>query len=62
MAANSNSVTQTIAEEKLSGQEYLNCCVLRGSFFFTVALRPNAGHGLLILEVSRSPKTTHHSR
>jgi hypothetical protein len=30
------------------------------SFFF-VALRPNAGHGLLTLEVSRS-HTTHHSR
>ena len=28
---------------------------------FPVALRPHAGHGLLILEVSRS-RTTHHSR
>jgi hypothetical protein len=28
----------------------------------SVALRPNAGHGLLILEVSRSHITTHHSR
>jgi len=27
-----------------------------------VALRPNAGHGLLILEVSRSHATTHHTR
>jgi hypothetical protein len=27
-----------------------------------VALRPNAGHGLLILQVSRSHTTTHHSR
>ena len=27
-----------------------------------VALRPNAGHGLLILEISRSHTTTHHSR
>jgi len=26
-----------------------------------VALRPNAGHGLLILEVSRSYTTTHHN-
>jgi hypothetical protein len=32
-----------------------------GSFFF-VALRPNAGHGLLVLEVSRSHTTMHHSR
>jgi hypothetical protein len=30
--------------------------------FLNVALRPNAGHGLLILEVSRSHTTTHHSR
>ena len=30
--------------------------------FFSVALRPNAGHGLLILEVSKSHTTTHHSR
>jgi len=31
-------------------------------FVFYVALRPNAGHGHLILEVSRSHTTTHHSR
>jgi len=31
-------------------------------FFFFVALRPNAGHGLLILEVSWSHTTTYHSR
>ena len=31
-------------------------------FFFAVALRPNAGHDLLILEVSGSHTTTHHSR
>ena len=29
---------------------------------FSVALRPNAGQGLLILEVSGSHTTTHHSR
>ena len=34
----------------------------RLSFFFSVALRPNTGHGLLILEVSRSHTTTHYSR
>ena len=32
------------------------------SFFPPVAPRPNAGHGLLILEVSRSHTTTHHNR
>ena len=31
-------------------------------FFFFLALRSNVGHGLLILEVSRSHTTTHHSR
>ena len=30
--------------------------------FFFVALQPNACHGLLILEVSRSHTTTDHSR
>ena len=32
------------------------------TFFLPVALRPNAGYGLLIHEVSRSHTTTHHSR
>jgi len=31
-------------------------------YIFAVALRPHAGHGLLILEVSRSHTTVHHSR
>jgi hypothetical protein len=35
--------------------------LLKGFFFLAVALRPNAGHGL-ILEVSRSHTTTHRSR
>jgi len=30
-------------------------------FLFPVALRPNAGYGFLILEVSRSHTLTHHS-
>ena len=30
--------------------------------FFFATLRPNAGHGLLVLDVSRSHTTTHHSR
>ena len=33
-----------------------------GKFPFPVALRPNAGHGLHIHEVSRSHTATHHSR
>jgi hypothetical protein len=37
----------------------IHCCIMN---FFSVALRSNAGHGLLILEVSRSHTTTHHSR
>ena len=35
---------------------------LSNSMHFFVALRPNAGHDLLILEVSRSHTMTHHSR
>jgi len=31
-------------------------------FFFSLKLRPNVGHGLLILEVSRSHTMMHHSR
>ena len=38
----------------------LYCCLF--VCLFTVGLRPNAGHGLLIHEVSRSHSTTHHSR
>jgi hypothetical protein len=37
-------------------------CVIELSFLYPVALRSNAGHGLLILEVSRSNTSTHHSR
>jgi hypothetical protein len=36
--------------------------VISKDFFFSMALRPNQGHGLLILEVSRSHTTTCHSR
>ena len=35
---------------------------LQTLFFLAVALRPNAGRGLLILDVSRSHTTTQHSR
>ena len=38
----------------------INRCV--NNAIFLVALRPNAGHRLLILEVSRSHTTTQHSR
>ena len=45
--------------------EYLDVptllCLYTYIFFF-VALRPNTGHGLLILEDSRSHATTHYSR
>ena len=40
----------------------LRACIDTDLFLFAVALRPNAGHDLLILEVSRSHTTTHHSR
>jgi len=38
---------------------YRDCFI---TLFFSVALRPNAGHGLLIHEVPRSRTTTRHSR
>ena len=38
------------------------CCNYSTFFFIPVPLRPHAGHGLLIHEVSRSHTTTHHSR
>jgi hypothetical protein len=41
---------------------FVNYCAVYILFFFAVALRPNAGHGPLILEVSRLHTTTHHSR
>jgi len=36
--------------------------VIKCNIFFAVALRPNAGHGLHIFEVSTSHTTTHHIR
>jgi len=42
--------------------DFLHKFVSNISLFFSVALRPNAGHSLRILEVSRSHVTTHHSR
>jgi len=47
--------------------EHENFCHLYYKYIYSpptppVALRPNAGHALLILEVSRSHTTTHHSR
>ena len=54
-----------------SGNIYTVCCIPLLFFstdmtteviFFFVALRPNAGHGLLIFEVSRSHTTKHYSQ
>jgi hypothetical protein len=42
----------------VTGHVFFTACL----FFSSVALRPNAGHGLLVLKVSRSHITTHHSR
>ena len=43
-------------------KEFIQCSKNFPPSFFSVALRPKAGHGLLILEVSRSNTTTYHSR
>jgi len=45
--------SQSLKERKVSLWRY---------YLFAVALRPNAGHGLLIFDVSRSHTTTYHSR
>ena len=49
-----------VSKKKNTG--YIPCTYTIISFFFPVALRLNAGHGLLIFEVSRSHTTTHHSQ
>jgi len=65
-AYNSTSLVPIL--RRMSPFHTLSSCFLRSILilssylFFFVALRPNAGHGLLILEVSRSHSTTHHSR
>jgi hypothetical protein len=53
---------ENTSREKMHNADSSNFVCLFLLFFFAVALRPNAGHGLLILEVSRSHTTTHHSR
>ena len=40
----------------------LFCLFIIKLFFFPAALLPNASHGLLIHETSRSHTTTHHSQ
>jgi len=47
---------------KASGKNYFVLLVKYLIDFFSVALRPNAVHGLLVLEVSISHTTTHYSR
>ena len=44
------------------GLQIIKLLIMHFFSFFLVALRPNAGLGLLIHEVSRSHTTTHHSR
>ena len=52
--------TRVVLAERIS-KSRLNIGILK-YIFFPVALRPNAGHGLLILDVSRSHTAMHHSR
>jgi len=59
-------VPAVLPPRKSPGNHWGGVCLYRKAiwryFLFSVALRPNAGHGLLILEVSRSHTTTHHSQ
>ena len=41
---------------------HIRRCSHKIIIYFFVVLRPNAGHGLLSLEVSRSQTTTHYSQ
>ena len=61
------SALDVVERKCVGGETYVNDTVRTGGLHFfwggvSVALRPKAGHGLLILEVSRSHTTTHHSR
>ena len=49
-----------LSSDRMSGIIFRYCCY--DIFSSSVELRPNAGHGVLTLEVSRSHTTTHHSR
>jgi len=53
-----------LQEQKMAtgGLQLIRKSTIYFFFFFAVALRPNAGHVLLILEVSRSHTTTQHSQ
>jgi len=51
-------ITQLLTFQHLVGIVRTTC----NNIFFSVALRLNAGHGLLILEFSKSHTTTYHSR
>jgi hypothetical protein len=51
-----HKIEKTYKTRKQTKTIFLKICLLLGG-----GMRPNAGHGLLILEVSRS-HTTHHGR
>jgi len=57
-----NSLPINVYFSPTSDRVRLVCIYSYYASFFSVALRPNAGHGLLIREASRSHTTTHHSR
>jgi len=54
------SVSQSVMVSSSSWGTWPDLCLHIGYFFPPVALRHNAGQGLLILEVSRPHTTTHH--
>jgi hypothetical protein len=51
-----------ILRNRLTHRIVYDCVLGYIHIFFFVALRPIESHGPLILEVSRSHTTTHHSR
>ena len=56
------TVTWTSKKDICWQQQIEYCLFIYLFIYFAVALRPNAGHGHPILEISRSHTTTHHSR
>jgi hypothetical protein len=72
VAVNANYLRDLVTEEALTTytppyafldrSEFILALIFKRMLFFPAVLRPDASHGLLILEVSRSHKTTHRIR
>ena len=57
-----SEVRADVSDMQRTQESEFQTSVLKRCTSFSLALRPNAGQGLLINEVARSHTTTHHSR